>query len=232
VRDDDGIEIVIGAATRQCVVERDPVVAAHVPLLAKAVPWIGHAATRARGTIGGSLANADPAAEISLVAMTLDAILRCRNAGRQMEIPAFAFFVGPMMTALPERALLFDVLFPVWEGRVGTGFHEINARRSDFAFAAAAAQVSLDEDRVCRRLAVGVGAVADRPYRLTRAEQALAGTRLEPSSVRAAVVEALADIETWSDLHASADYRRRAAATLATRAILDAQAEAKGRHAH
>jgi CO/xanthine dehydrogenase FAD-binding subunit len=229
---EDTSAIVIGAATRQCVVEHDPVVAAHVPLLAKAVPWIGHAATRARGTIGGSLANADPAAEISLVAMTLDAILRCRDAGRQMEIPAFAFFVGPMMTALPERALLFDVLFPVWEGRVGTGFHEINARRSDFAFAAAAAQVSLDEDRVCRRLAVGVGAVADRPYRLTRAEQALAGTRLEPSSVRAAVVEALADIETWSDLHASADYRRRAAATLATRAILDAQAEAKGRHAH
>jgi CO/xanthine dehydrogenase FAD-binding subunit len=229
---EDTSAIVIGAATRQCAVERDPVVAAHVPLLAKVMPWIGHAATRARGTIGGSLANADPAAEISLVAMTLDAILRCRDAGRQMEIPAFAFFVGPMMTALPERALLFDVLFPVWEGRVGTGFHEINARRSDFAFAAAAAQVSLDEDRVCRRLAVGVGAVADRPYRLTRAEQALAGTRLEPSSVRAAVVEALADIETWSDLHASADYRRRAAATLATRAILDAQAEAKGRHAH
>jgi CO/xanthine dehydrogenase FAD-binding subunit len=229
---EDTSAIVIGAATRQCVVEHDPMVAAHVPLLAKAMPWIGHAATRARGTIGGSLANADPAAEISLVAMTLDAILRCRDAGRQMEIPAFAFFVGPMMTALPERALLFDVLFPVWEGRVGTGFHEINARRSDFAFAAAAAQVSLDEDRVCRRLAVGVGAVADRPYRLTRAEQALAGTRLEPSSVRAAVVEALADIETWSDLHASADYRRRAAATLATRAILDAQAEAKGRHAH
>jgi CO/xanthine dehydrogenase FAD-binding subunit len=81
---------------------------------------------------------------------------------------------------------------------------------------------------------VGVGAVADRPYRLTRAEQALTGTRLDASSVRAAVDDALAEIETWSDLHASADYRRRAAATLATRAILDAQAEAnqRGRDAH
>jgi CO/xanthine dehydrogenase FAD-binding subunit len=222
----DRSAIVIGAVTRQCVVERDPVVAAHVPLLAKAMPWIGHAATRARGTIGGSLANADPAAEISLVAVTLDAVLRCRDPERELEIPASEFFVGPMMTALSDRALLFDVLFPVWEGRVGTGLHEVNARRSDFAFAAAAAQVAIDEDGVCRRLAVGVGAVADRPLRLARAEQALIGTRLDPSSVRAAVADAIAEIETWSDLHASAEYRRRAAATLATRAILDAQAEA------
>jgi CO/xanthine dehydrogenase FAD-binding subunit len=230
----DKSAIVIGAATRQCVVERNPLIAAHVPLLAKAMPWIGHAATRARGTIGGSLANADPAAEISLVAMTLDAVLRCREPGRDMEIATSEFFVGPMMTALPDQALLLDVLFPGWEGRVGTGFHEVNARRSDFAFAAAAAQVALDQDGVCRRLAVGVGAVADRPYRLTRAEQALIGTRLDPSSVRSAVLEAVADIETWSDFHASADYRRRAAATLATRAILDAQAEAneKGGDAH
>ena len=222
----DTSAIVIGAVTRQCVVERDPVVAAHVPLLTKAMPWIGHAATRARGTIGGSLANADPAAETSLVAVTLDAILRCREAERTMEIPASAFFIGPMMTALPDRALLCDVSFSVWDGRVGTGFHEVNARRSDFAFAAAAAQLAIDEDGVCRRLAVGIGAVADRPLRLTRAEQALVGTRLEPSCVRAAVDDAVADIETWKDLHASADYRRRAAATLAARAILDAQVEA------
>jgi CO/xanthine dehydrogenase FAD-binding subunit len=230
----DKSAIVIGAATRQCVVEHDPLIAAHVPLLAKVMPWIGHAATRARGTVGGSLANADPAAELPLVAVTLDAVLHCGDGNRHMGIPASAFFVGPMMTALPDRALLSDVLFPGWEGRFGTGFHEINARRSDFAFAAAAAQLALDQEGVCRRLAVGVGAVADRPYRLTRAEQALIGTRLDPASVRSAVVEAVADIETWSDLHASADYRRRAAATLATRAILDAQADAnrQGRDAH
>jgi carbon-monoxide dehydrogenase medium subunit len=223
--------IVIGAVTRQCVVERDPRVAAHVPLLAKAMPWIGHAATRARGTIGGSLANADPAAELSLVALTLDAILHCSDG---TGIPASAFFVGPMMTALPDQALLLDVLFPGWEGSVGTSLHEVSARQSDFAFAAAAAQLALDDDGVCTRLAVGVGAVADRPYRLTRAEQALVGSRIDPSSVRGAVHDAIAEIETWSDLHASAAYRRRAAVTLATRAILDAHAEATQRagHAH
>src|SRR5215211_1327566 len=197
----DKSAIVIGAVTRQCAVEHDPVIAANVPLLAKAMPWIGHAATRARGTIGGSLANADPASEISLVAVTLDAVLHCCDGNRPMDIPASAFFVGPMMTALPDRALLYSVLFLNWDGRIGCGFHEVNARRSDFAFAAAAAQLAHDE-------------------------QALTGTRLEPSSVRAAVDDALAEIETWSDLHASAEYRRRAAATLATRAILDAQAEA------
>ncbi|MFL5084413.1 MAG: FAD binding domain-containing protein [Xanthobacteraceae bacterium] len=223
---DDKSAIVIGAVTRQCAVEHDPVIAANVPLLAKAMPWIGHAATRARGTIGGSLANADPASEISLVAVTLDAILGYRDTDQAVEIRASKFFVGPMMTALPDRALLYSVLFLNWDGRIGCGFHEVNARRSDFAFAAAAAQVALDDDGVCRRLAVGVGAVADRPLRLAHAEQALTGTRLEPSSVRAAVDDALAEIETWSDLHASAEYRRRAAATLATRAILDAQAEA------
>src|SRR5215216_5315747 len=189
----DSSAVVIGAVTRQCAVERDPVIAANVPLLAKAMPWIGHAATRARGTIGGSLANADPASEISLVAVTLDAILGYRDADQAGEIRASKFFVGPMMTALPDRALLSSVLFLNWDGRIGCGFHEVNARRSDFAFAAAAAQVALDDDGVCRHLAVGVGAVADRPLRLAHAEQALTGTRLEPPSVRAAVDDALAE---------------------------------------
>jgi CO/xanthine dehydrogenase FAD-binding subunit len=224
--------IAIGAVTRQCVVERDPIIAAHVPLLAKAMPWVGHAATRARGTAGGSLANADPAAELSLVAMTLDAIVGYRDTAQSGEIPVADFFVGPMVTALPYGACLTSVRFPVWEERVGTGFHEVSARRADFAFASAAAQLALDADGGCARIAVGIGAVTDRPMRLTRAEQALVGTRLTPASVRAAVAEAMEDIETASDINASADYRRRAAATLAVRAILDAEQDAQRPHAH
>jgi CO/xanthine dehydrogenase FAD-binding subunit len=225
--------IAIGATTRQCVVERHPLVAAHVPLLAKAMPWVGHAATRARGTIGGSLANADPAAEISLVAVTLDATLSYRNLAEEADITASAFFLGPMITALPMDACLTQVRFPRWrEGRIGIGFHEVSARRSDFAFASAAAQLALDDEGACRRLAVGVGAVTDFPVRLERAETALTGTRLTPSSVRAAVEAAMADVETSSDLHASAAYRRRAAATLGFRAIMDAQEQAGTRHDH
>jgi CO/xanthine dehydrogenase FAD-binding subunit len=226
VREEDAA-IAIGATTRQCVVETHPLVAAGVPLLAKAMPWVGHAATRARGTVGGSLANADPAAEIPLVAVTLDATLSYRVTAGEVDIAAAEFFLGPMITALPMDACLTRVRFPRWrERRVGTGFHEVSARRSDFAFASAAAQLVLDDDGVCRRLAVGIGAVTDCPVRLARAETELTGTRLTPSSVRSAVAAALADIETSSDLHASAAYRRRAAGTLALRAVMDAHQEA------
>src|SRR5262245_45908856 len=163
----EGDRVVVGATTRQCVVEHDRVVAARVPLLAKAMPWVGHVATRARGTIGGSLANADPAAEIPLVTVTLDATLSCRDAGGSSEIPATEFFIAPMVTGLAPGACLTAVRFPVWtDGRIGVGFHEVSARRSDFAFASAAAQVALDADGLCRRLAVGIGAVTDVPVRL------------------------------------------------------------------
>lgn len=232
VREDE-TGLAIGAATRQCAVENHPLVAAHVPLLAKAMPWVGHAATRARGTIGGSLANADPAAEIPLVAVTLDATLTYRTTVEEADVAASAFFLGPMITALPMDACLVRVQFPRWpEGRIGTGFHEVSARRSDFAFASAAAQLALDDDGVCRRLAVAIGAVTDCPARLEGAEAALVGTRLTASSVRSAVHAALADIETTSDLHASADYRRRAAATLAVRAVMEAHEEARTPHDH
>src|SRR5262249_41738337 len=160
----EGDSVVIGATTRQCVIEHDPIVRAELPLLAKVMPYVGHAPTRARGTIGGSLANADPAAEIALVAVTLGATLCWRDGRNTVEAPAADFFLGPMTTVLPPTACLAAVRFPVWrEARIGTGFHEVNARKSDFAFASAAAQVALDENGVCRRVALGVGAVTTVP---------------------------------------------------------------------
>ena len=219
--------LAIGATTRQCVLERDPIVRAAVPLLAKVMPFIGHAAIRSRGTIGGSLANADPAAEIALVAVTLGATLVYRDGAASAEMAASDFFVGPMMTTLPATACLTAVRFPVWrDAGIGVGFHEVSARRSDFALAAAAAQVALDEHGICRRLALGVGGVAARPLRLDAG--ALEGTRAEEAVVREVVRAALGEIEPLSDLHASADYRRRAAAHLAVRAITDAYHAAAG----
>ena len=224
--------ILIGAATRQCLIERDTLIAAGLPLMARAVPHIGHAATRARGTLGGSLAHADPAAELPLVAVTLDATVLYRENKEDGEMAAGEFFIGPTITALPAGALLTGVRFPVWSGKVGVGFHEVNARRSDFAFASAAAQVEVGDDGTCKRIAVGIGAVTDVPVRLDSAEQRLAGGALDEKAVRAAVTEALADIEALEDLHASAAYRRRAAASLAVRAIADAKANAQGRETH
>jgi xanthine dehydrogenase iron-sulfur cluster and FAD-binding subunit A len=214
--------IAIGATTTQRAVEHDALVHARLPLLARALPFVGHTATRARGTIGGSLANGDSAAEIALIAVTLGATLIYCEGARNGEIPAAEFFVGPMVTALPMTAILTAVRFPVWRERAGIGFHEISSRKSDFAFASAAAQVALDESGACRRIAIGVGAAAEVPLRLAAAEQALMGKRLTPDAIRAAVTEALAGITPMSDLHASAEYRRRVATSLAIRAINEA----------
>jgi CO/xanthine dehydrogenase FAD-binding subunit len=229
---DEGGAIVIGATTRQCVLEHDATVRAKVPLLAKVMPFVGHAPIRVRGTVGGSLANADPAAEIALAAVTLAATLVYREGDTVAECAAADFFIGPMMTALPPAGCLTAVRFPVWrETRIGVGFHEVNARRSDFAFASAAAQIALDDAGLCRRVALGVGGITPMPLRLDAAADALVGSRAEEAITRDAMRAALTDIELLSDLHASADYRRRAAATLAVRAITDAYRAAEGVYA-
>jgi CO/xanthine dehydrogenase FAD-binding subunit len=220
-KEDGGVAI--GATTRQCVVERDPLVRGHLPLLGAVMPFVGHAAIRARGTLGGSLANADPAAEIALVAVTLGATMVYREGDATKEIAAREFFTGPMMTTLAPAACLTCVRFPVWdEARIGVGFHEVNARRSDFAFASAAAQIALDEDGICRRLVLGIGAITPVPLRLDGLAQALIGTRIEEKKLPGLARAALAEIAPLSDLHASGEYRRRAATSLLVRAIADA----------
>jgi CO/xanthine dehydrogenase FAD-binding subunit len=229
----DGEAVKIGATTRQCTVERDRLIVKSVPLLARAIPNIGHAATRARGTVGGSLANADPAAELVLSAIVLDATLEYRADGESGEIPAREFYIGPMITTLPAGAVLSGVRFPIWRGKVGVGFHEVNARRSDFAFVSAAAQVELGDDGKAKRIAIGVGAATDFPLRLESAEAQLTGSALDDKAVRDALRAALADVDTLADLHASAGYRRRVAVDLAARAIADARQTALGNsHAH
>jgi carbon-monoxide dehydrogenase medium subunit len=227
---DEGDAIAIGATTKQHVVERDPLVRAKLPLLARVMPYVGHGATRARGTVGGSLANGDPAAEIVLVAGTLGATLAWREGGHAHQMIAADFFVGPMVTALPLAACLVEARIPVWpERRIGTGFHEVNARQSDFAFVSAAAQLALDADGRCTRAAVGIGAAAAVPLRLDTVAAELRNKRFEQAKVREAVTAALAEVETLADLHASAEYRRRVAATLAVRAIADAFRDAAAR---
>lgn len=219
----DGRSVCIGATTRQSAIEHDALVRAKVPLLASAMPYIGHAATRARGTIGGSLANADPAAELALIAVALDAVLSYRVGAESAEISAGDFFIGLMTTGLPAGGCVLGVRFPVWsEHRIGVGFSEISARRSDFAFASAAVQVALDVDGACKRIVIAIGAVTECPVRLRNAEQQLTGSALEAKAVDAAIRAEVAGLDTLADLHASAAYRRRAAATLASRAVADA----------
>jgi carbon-monoxide dehydrogenase medium subunit len=134
-----------------------------------------------------------------------------------------------MITALPEAAIVTGIRFPVWsKGRIGTGFQEVSARRSDFALVAGAAQVALDADGRCTALTIGIGGAGDKPVRLDAVSDALAGARLEEARVHEAVAAAVADLDVVNDLHASAAYRKRVAATLARRAILEAREEAAG----
>ncbi len=221
---DDGNTVVIGAATRQAATEHHPLIKAKAPLLAKVFPWIGHPATRRRGTIGGSIAHADPSAEIPLVVATLDAEIVVREASGETTINAGEFFLGPMVTAIPQGGLLTEIRLPVWsQPRLGVSFHEVNARHSDFAFVCAAAQVGFDETTHCTACAVGIGGLGEFPVRLDRAAKALIGTDLDHAAIADAVDAAMAELDIWGDLHASAEYRRRVGGVLARRALIDAR---------
>jgi CO/xanthine dehydrogenase FAD-binding subunit len=221
---ESGDSIVIGATTRQAAAERDPLIAAKLPLLAQVFPWVGHPATRRLGTIGGSIAHADPAAEIPLVALALDAAIVVRDVKGETAIKASDFFLGPMVTAIPHGALLIAVRFPVWpQHHIGTGFHEVNARHSDFAFVCAAAQVALDKAGHCMACAIGIGGLGEYPVRLDQASKALIGSDLSDGAIADAVDAAMTGLTIWGDLHASADYRRRTAGVLARRALSGAR---------
>jgi CO/xanthine dehydrogenase FAD-binding subunit len=224
IREEAG-SVIVGATTRQAQAERDPVIRASVPMLARVLPWVGHPPTRNRGTIGGSIANADPSAEIPLVAVTLGAEIVLATVQGPASVPADDFFIGPMLTTIGQGDCISAIRFPVWpHKRVGVGFFEISARRSDFAFVAAAAQVALDEDDRCIEVALGVGGVGDRPLRLN--VSSLVGTKLEAVSVADAVNAASMNMTANSDLHASAGYRRRVAVTLCIRAVEQARVSA------
>jgi CO/xanthine dehydrogenase FAD-binding subunit len=221
--------IVIGATTRQVEAERSAMIDSRVPLLAQALPFVGHAPTRNRGTLGGSVANADPAAEIPLVLVTLDGSVVVRDGGKTQEIAAQDFALGPMMTALASGGLVMALRFPCWTGgRIGVGFHEVSTRASDFAFAAAAAQVALDAAGRCTKCAIGIGAATPRPVRLDEVAKMLIGSTLDDTDIGAAVADAVAELEIMVDSHASPDYRRRAAKALAVRALTDARDAARG----
>lgn len=222
---EQGAQIRIGAATVQAKALHSDLLKRQVPLLAKALAHVGHPPTRARGTVGGSVAHGDPSAEICLAAAVLDAEIVYATAEGEERFAPEEFFIGPMLTTAPAGCLT-ELLFPKCPtGRVGTGFHETASRRSDYAFASAAAQVVLDEDGRCIDLRLGIGAVGDVPQRLEAEGQ---GMTLTDARIAEIVAAALEDLETVDDLHATAAYRRRAAAELARRALREARDDAMG----
>jgi carbon-monoxide dehydrogenase medium subunit len=219
--------VAIGAMTRQRAAERSPLVAARVPLLADALPWVGHFQIRNRGTVGGTLSHADPAAELPAVAVVLDARLTVRGRAGARVLAAADFFRTHLTTALEPTELLAEVWLPPAPPGSGAAWVELARRHGDYALVGVGAVVTMAGERVtAARLALtGVGGA---PVRAREAEALLAGQPLTPpvlADVAAAVRRA---IDPGSDIHASADYRRRVAGVLAGRVLLQAAARAKG----
>jgi CO/xanthine dehydrogenase FAD-binding subunit len=216
------------ACARQVDLERDAALGARVPLLHQALAWVGHVQTRNRGTVGGSLAHADPCAELPLVAQLLDAQMQLRSARGARSIEASAFFEGPMSTALAPDECLEAVVWPAWpEPRVGSAFTELATRHGDFAMVSAAAQIALDAEGRCARLALGLGGVGMTPLAFPALAGRLVGARPQPADFDDLAHEAAAQTEPSDDLHASAAYRRHVARVLAARVLRDAHQSAE-----
>lgn len=215
---EDG-DVVVRALATQAEVERSPIVAERCSLIPKAIRHVGHIQIRNRGTVCGSLAHADPAAELPAVAVAADARIVAVSVRGRREIAAADFFVAPYTTSMEPDELIVEVRFPSHE-RARTAFVEVSRRAGDFPIVGIAALLETVGDMVERASLVAIGVDAT-PFRLARAETALAGGRLGDRAEQAAN-EAAAEVPAYPDLHADSDYRRDAAAVLLRRALASA----------
>jgi CO/xanthine dehydrogenase FAD-binding subunit len=208
----------IGALTRHYQLETSPLVARHLPVLSCAMTHVAHLAIRNRGTIGGSLAHADPAAELPMMALLLDAELRIASGCGERTVAAHDFFLGALTVDLAASEIITGIVLPKLPPRTGWGFEEVARRHGDFALAAVAATLTVSDGAIkqARIALTGVGPTA---LRVAEAERLLIGHPLEPDLVSRAVEAVRATIEPETDLHASSDYRRHLAGVLTGRAL-------------
>jgi len=213
---EDGVAI--GAMTRQRAVEKSPLVARQVPLLADAMPWVGHFQIRNRGTIGGSLAHADPAAELPAVAVCLDARVTVRGPEGSRTLTSEQLYRSYLTTTLASTEILTEIWFPAAPARTGHAWLEFARRHGDYALVGVAAAVTLRDESIAEaRLALtGVGG---RPTRARDAERRLVGRRGSDAVLEDAAEAVRQSIQPASDIHGTAEYRRRLAGTLTVRAL-------------
>jgi aerobic carbon-monoxide dehydrogenase medium subunit len=210
--------VAIGAMTREYVAEESETIADTVPLLAAALPLIGHEAIRNRGTIGGSLAHADPAAELPAVARALDAEFVVRGQSGERVVPAAEWFEGFLTTSRRPDELLVEVRFPAAGRGTGISFQEVARRHGDFAIVGLAASLTLSGGAISDARLAFAG-LSDVPVRATDAEDLLAGEEPSPELFDEAARRATGDTDPPADLHGSSDYRRKVAAALVRRGL-------------
>ncbi len=218
----------IGAMVRHSQLEHSPTVAAKAPLVAETMPHVAHPQIRNRGTIGGSLAHADPAAELPAIMVALQARFRLQRMGGERWVHAVDFYQALFTTALEPEEILVEIVVPPLPAHTGYAFHEVARRHGDFAQAGAAALVTLDKRGVCREARLVYLNVGNIPVQTQEAAAALVGATPTPDLIKAAAqTAAQKEIDPAGDIHASADYKRHLAAVLGQRALQQAVTRAK-----
>jgi len=227
IRTEDDGTIAIGALTTHRDIAHDPTVRAKLAALAEAASAVGDLQVRARGTIGGSLAHADPAADEPAAALAFDATIRAIGPKGRRDIKATEYFKGTFETSLAEKEIIAEVRFPAPAGRTGSAYAKFAHPASGFAITGVAAVVTVKADGGVERAAIGVTGAAGAAYRATAAEKALAGTNGDAKAIAAAAAKATDGITALSDLAASSDYRKHLVTVYAKRAIERALSRAK-----
>jgi carbon-monoxide dehydrogenase medium subunit len=223
IRPDDNGGLRVGAMTRQREVEHSPLVAERAPLIQGAMPQLATPQIRSRGTFGGSIAHADPSAELVAASVVLDGRFRLRSQAGERWVSAGEFFVGMFTTVLEPEEMLVEVALPPMPPRSGWSFLEVARRHHDFALVGVTAVVALDAQNRCSQARLVLFSVGDGPVQARQAAEALIGQAPTPEAIRAAAeAAATVDIDPGSDIHASAEYRRHLAGVLSRRALTQA----------
>jgi len=218
----DSAGVLLGARTRWCDIESNAQLAKAHPLLVEAIRHVAHYQVRNRGTVGGSLAHADPASEMPCIAATCEAELRVLGPSGERRIKAADFFQGPLTTALAEDELILDVRLPVWPAARRWAFGEFARRPGDFALAGIAVFYDVDGEQRARNAHIGVAGACYYSRRLPETERALNGQRVDSEIARAVAAVAEQEADPTGDFHASAEYRKALVATLLERALVAA----------
>lgn len=220
---EEGTVLRIGAMTRERQVEFDLSIAKHLPLLHEAAPNIAHPQIRNRGTIGGSIVNADPAAELPVLMLALNARLKAKNTSGERWIDAKDFFVGMFTTALESDEILFEIELPHMPARTGWSFMEVAPRAGDYALMGVAVSVTLDEKDKCKQVKLVYLNAGDGPVDAIEAAKLLEGEKLDDKLIQsAAVMAAEKEITPFGNVHTSPEFQRHLAKVLTQKALKQA----------
>lgn len=220
IRQNEDGDLLVGAMTRHRRLEFDSLVAQNAPLLHESIPSIAHPQIRNRGTLGGSLAHADPAAELPVIALAVDAQIKVQSNAGERTIPALEFFQGMFMTEIKPDEILVEVAIPASSARTGWAFKEIARRSGDYAMMGVAVLITLDEDGICKKARLVYLNAGDGPVDAVEAAKILEGQARDDQAFEAAAEKASQDeIDPLGNMHADVDYQRHLAHVLTLRAL-------------